>query len=148
MPPDARVAVGVSVVVERDGRRLMVRRGGSEWYADGRGTWAHPGGWLDFGETPAQTAVREVVEETGVVVRHRNDDLASRPHVFGTWANANDAGTIWIINLFLICDYVSGEPTVMEPVKCPEVAWVPIGEVESLPLFGATRTFHEMLKAA
>lgn len=34
-----------------------------------RSAWGSPGGWLEAGETPAQAAVREVQEETGVVLR-------------------------------------------------------------------------------
>ena len=33
------------------------------------GGWSPPGGWADVGETPAQTAVREVREESGYRVR-------------------------------------------------------------------------------
>ena len=43
------------------GQVLLVRRAD-----DGR--WAMPGGWVDPGETPAQAAVREVAEETGLTV--------------------------------------------------------------------------------
>jgi hypothetical protein len=107
MPPDARVPVGVQSVVEHDGHRLMLRRGGTEWYADGRDSWAHPGGWLDFGEHPLDAAARETQEE-----------------------------------------YYAGEPTVMESEKCPEVTWVPLDRVETLPLFAPTRAYQDKYAAA
>ena len=34
----------------------------------GTGTWAPPGGHLEFGETPQQCAAREVFEETGLEI--------------------------------------------------------------------------------
>jgi 8-oxo-dGTP pyrophosphatase MutT (NUDIX family) len=50
-----------ALVCDGEGRLLLVRR------ADD-GCWAMPGGWVDPGETPAQAAVRETLEETGLVV--------------------------------------------------------------------------------
>lgn len=54
--------VGVALVLEKEGRILLVRRHGSH----GSGTWATPGGHLEIGETPAECAVREMKEEVGV----------------------------------------------------------------------------------
>jgi 8-oxo-dGTP diphosphatase len=56
--------VGVGVLMRRDDDLLLVRRHG----AHGTGTWSPPGGYLDFGEHPADRAVREVREETQVEV--------------------------------------------------------------------------------
>ena len=57
-------AVGVGCLVFRGGRLLLVRdRGGSQ-----PGTWAPPGGHLEFGETPHSCAARETLEETGIRV--------------------------------------------------------------------------------
>ncbi len=60
----ARPSVGVGVVVTRGDHVLLVRR---RW-PPGAGTWSTPGGYLDYGETPAECAVREAAEETGVRV--------------------------------------------------------------------------------
>jgi 8-oxo-dGTP pyrophosphatase MutT (NUDIX family) len=38
------------------------------------GMWLQPGGHIDAGETPAQGALREAEEETGLPVRHENSD--------------------------------------------------------------------------
>lgn len=51
--------VSDAAVIDVAGRILLIRR------AD-NALWAMPGGALDVGETPAQGAVREVLEETGV----------------------------------------------------------------------------------
>src|SRR5438034_4043839 len=56
-------AVGVAVL--RTNRILLVRRR----YAPMQGSWALPGGFLEVGETPAEAAVREAREETGLTVR-------------------------------------------------------------------------------
>lgn len=61
--PD-RPWVGVGVVVWRDDRVLLIRRG----RAPRLGQWALPGGAQAVGETVFETAVREVREETGLTV--------------------------------------------------------------------------------
>lgn len=48
-----------AAIIDAEGRLLLIRR------AD-NGLWALPGGALEVGETPAQGAVREALEESGV----------------------------------------------------------------------------------
>jgi thiamine-phosphate pyrophosphorylase len=52
------------VVVERDGDLLLVRRR----YAPKTGDWCLPAGFIEVDESPAESAVREVKEETGLDV--------------------------------------------------------------------------------
>lgn len=51
-----------AVVDPADGRMLLIRRADT-------GQWAMPGGGYEVGETPAEGAVREVLEETGIRCR-------------------------------------------------------------------------------
>lgn len=55
-----------SAIVERAGRYLLVRRGNPP-AAD---LYAFPGGRAEPGETPEETALRELLEETGLVGRN------------------------------------------------------------------------------
>ena len=57
--------VGVGGVVVHDGRVLLIRRGKEPL----RGRWVVPGGTVELGETLEAAVVREVLEETGIVVR-------------------------------------------------------------------------------
>ena len=57
--------VGVGVMVVQDGRLLLVRRA----MEPEKGRWSLPAGYLDHGESPVETAIREAREETGLVVR-------------------------------------------------------------------------------
>ncbi len=60
--PDAPIAAVGVVVVDRDERVLLVRRG----HEPSRGRWSLPGGAVELGETVRQAAAREVEEESGV----------------------------------------------------------------------------------
>ena len=62
-PERPRVAVGA--VVFKEGAVLLVQRG----QAPAEGSWAIPGGSVRVGETLQHAAEREILEETGVVIR-------------------------------------------------------------------------------
>lgn len=59
--PNSIVPAVTVAVRDDDGRLLLVQRSDN-------GLWAMPGGGLEVGETVAQAAAREVLEETGLAV--------------------------------------------------------------------------------
>jgi 8-oxo-dGTP diphosphatase len=61
--PDAPL-VGVGAIIIDQERVLLVKRG----HEPLAGSWSIPGGLLDIGETLRQAALREAVEETGLIV--------------------------------------------------------------------------------
>jgi len=61
--PD-RPWIGVGVVIWKGDQFLLIRRGKPPRL----GEWSIPGGRQELGETVRQTAVREVMEETGVAI--------------------------------------------------------------------------------
>ena len=54
--------VAVSILLEQDGKVLLVRRAHDPF----RGLWTLPGGFVNSGEDPAEAAIRECLEETGL----------------------------------------------------------------------------------
>jgi 8-oxo-dGTP diphosphatase len=60
----AQPVVGVGAVVVRGDRALIVKR----MYEPRKGEWSLPGGMLHLGESLADAARREVMEETGLDV--------------------------------------------------------------------------------
>ena len=64
-PP--RIEIAVAVVAD-EGRFLIGRRGDDVPLA---GLWEFPGGKIQPGESPVDAAVRECLEETGLLVRVR-----------------------------------------------------------------------------
>lgn len=102
--------VGVGVIVVKDGQVLLGRRRGSH----GQGTWAFPGGSLEFGETPEECARREVGEETGLEI--------GPPRRIGYTNDLFEEG-LHFVTLYLQADWVGGEPVRLEPHKCDEWRW-------------------------
>jgi 8-oxo-dGTP diphosphatase len=66
--------VGVSVLVEWEGRVLLIQRA----IEPGLGKWSLPSGFIESDEAPETAAAREVAEETGLDVE--NLDLLSVDH--------------------------------------------------------------------
>jgi 8-oxo-dGTP diphosphatase len=107
--------IGVGVLVWRDTTILVGRRRGSY----GAGTWALPGGMLEHGEQPEETAARELREETGLVATNFRI-VDAHP-----WVEREDG-----YNIVVACDYVSGEPELRESEKCDGWVW---HRVETIP---------------
>ncbi len=73
--------VAAAILLEKDGRVLLVRRVNEPF----RGRWTLPAGFVDAGEDPARAAERECLEETGLAV-HALDVIgviAGREHPRG-----------------------------------------------------------------
>jgi 8-oxo-dGTP diphosphatase len=59
-----QLKLGSAVLIEKDGNLLLLQRSYQPW----KGSWNLPAGYVEVDETPAQAAVREVREETGLEV--------------------------------------------------------------------------------
>jgi 8-oxo-dGTP diphosphatase len=99
MRPD-RPFVGVGGVVVIDGKVVLIRRGKEPL----RGRWVIPGGTVELGETLQEALVREMQEETGLVVRPREVVL-----VFDRIEKVEGIVQYHYVIVDYRCDYVSGE---------------------------------------
>ncbi|HEY1411991.1 MAG TPA: NUDIX hydrolase [Rhodopila sp.] len=103
--------VGVrGAVFDPAGRILMVR----EVVDDNR--WTLPGGWADVNQTPAQSVVREVFEESGYRVRPVK--LAA---VWDRARQAQPAMAFSVVRMFFVCGLEGGEPATS--LETSEVGW-------------------------
>jgi 8-oxo-dGTP diphosphatase len=121
--------VGVGVIVLRSGLVLLGKRIGSR----GAGTWALPGGHLEFGESVEQCAIREVREETGLEIQ------GLTPGPYSSDVFASDA--THYVTLFIVSGSAMGEPFVREPTMCAEWRWFRWSELPR-PLFLPLATLH------
>ena len=109
---NARPKVGLGVIIVKDGKVLLGKRKGGS----GTGTWAFPGGHLEYNETFEECAKREVMEEVGIKIKNiqkltfTNDvDPPSYPNHY--------------ITLFFKSEYDSGDVQNCEPDKCEGWEW-------------------------
>ena len=107
---EKRPKVGLGVIVVKDGKILLHQRN----YGYQKNSWALPGGHLEFKESFEDCAARETEEESEVKIK--NVRFAA---VTNDWFKEDH-----YITVFMIANWESGEPKVMEPDKCNEWRWV------------------------
>jgi 8-oxo-dGTP pyrophosphatase MutT (NUDIX family) len=111
---------GATAVVIRDQRVLLIKRSDNL-------AWTPVTGIVEPGENPADCAVREVLEETGIHVVARRLALVSvsRPIIH---ANGDQAQ---YLDLVFRMDWVSGEPFPADD-ECVEARWVDLAELPEM----------------
>lgn len=126
--PDApRPAVGA--VVFKDDAVLLVKRGNPP----SRELWAIPGGSVRLGETLQAAAEREILEETGVVIR------AGEPILVFDAIEKDDRGVVkyHYVIVDLAAEYVSGVPLAGDDAV--DARWIREDALAMLPVNPATR---------
>jgi 8-oxo-dGTP diphosphatase len=125
-----RPGVGVGVFVRKDGQILLQKRIG----AHGAHTWSLPGGHLEYGESPEQTAMREAKEELNVDVKNLR--------VVGLTNDINAGEGKHYITIFVEAEYAGGEPKINEPDRTSEIMWSSPDKLPQ-PLFIPLKNFVE-----
>ena len=127
-----RPKVGIGVLVFKDEKVLVGKRMG----AHGEGQYAWPGGHMEYMESFEQCAKREVMEETGIEIENIR---------FLRLMNFVQYAPKHYVDIALVCDWKSGEPTVCEPHKCEGWDWYAIDDILQ-PLFKACHSSIEAYK--
>lgn len=108
---------------------LLIQRTG----AHGADTWAPPGGWVDAGEDPAETVVREVWEEVSLELR----TVEFRGYTFDRHPEGIEGVTLWFS-----CKDWAGTPRRAYGARVKEAEWFR-ADVLPMPLFPAFRNAIE-----
>jgi 8-oxo-dGTP diphosphatase len=110
--------VGVAVIIIRNGQLLLIRRANLH----GMGTWAVPGGHLEFGETPEQCAVRETREEVGIEI--------DRVRFIGATNDIFQESGRHYVTLWMRGEWIAGKPVIAAQAELDAVDWF---DLDNLP---------------
>lgn len=121
-PPMPAPRAASSAILERDGRFLLVRRINPP-SAD---LFAFPGGRAEPGETAAETALRELFEETGI--------QAHSPTLFATYDLTSEkaGGQHFFLSVFRVEADIQVEAIAADDAA--EAGWYTVDEIRSLPV--------------
>src|ERR1700751_11957 len=137
-----RPMVGVGGVIIDQGRAVLIRRGSEPLL----GEWSIPGGMLELGETLEEGVARELLEETGVIVRViKLIEVFDRIYLEST-AGAKEgkqAPRFHYVIVDYLCERIAGEATAGSDVT--EVAFA---SEEELSEYNLTETATRILKKA
>lgn len=131
--------IGVGVLIMRNDRVLLGQRAGSH----GAGTWAPPGGHLEYGESIEQCAMREVQEETGLCI----GSITYGPYTNDVFMSEGKH----YVTLMVTAQCPTGDPKLLEPSKCSSWQWFSWAELPSplfAPLVTLIRTGYSPLRAS
>jgi len=133
--PNSLIPASNLLVVDSDGRILLQRRRDT-------GQWALPGGAQEIGETPAQCAVRECQEETGVQA-----EVTGFLGVYSDPAHVvayTDGEIRQEYEVTLIGRPIGGAPAAND--EASDVQWCPIDELDALDIHATMRRqIHDYL---
>lgn len=113
------IFVGCELLIRKDDSLLLGLRGKACY---GAGTWALPGGHLEFGERLVDAACREALEELGATVSPEELRLISL--VDGIQANKSHH-----VHISFELTNPTWDPRVMEPESCDEWRYFPLSDL-------------------
>lgn len=121
MEQENKPKVGIGVMIFKDGKVLLGKRIG----AHGAGEFAFPGGHLEYMESFANCARREVAEECGIEIKNIR---------FQFLANIVKYAPRHYVHISLLADWASGQPKVLETEMCESWDWHALDNLPN-PLF-------------
>jgi 8-oxo-dGTP diphosphatase len=109
-PENAQLKAAVLAFIYKDGKLLLQRRVNTGWED---GNYSVPAGRVDVGELPVETVVREIKEETGLIIKPEHVEM-----IFVDYVKDHTINFCFKVTEF------EGEPQITEPEYCDEMIWV------------------------
>jgi len=140
MVEEKKVGAGFRVILERDGKILLGKRHPDPDKADSSfrsaGEWCLPGGKLDWGEAFEDGAIREVKEETGIIIKN--------PKVISIHNCKNEHAHF--VTVGILAHEWEGEAKVMESDEITEWQWFNLNDLPFPRYFPSFEVIENYLK--
>ncbi len=108
-----KMPIYVVIILRKEDKILLMKR--SQSVING-GLYAFAGGGVDGSETLIDATIRESLEELGIAIQPQDLNFVHTMHV-KTETNGEYIGFYFQTSTW------TGEPSIMEPDKCDELAW-------------------------
>ena len=134
-----KIGVGFGVMLSKGNSILLGRRHVDSEKAsselDGAGTWTMPGGKLHFGESFEEGGIREVLEETGILVKNLEIISVSNDMV-------EDAH---FVTVGMLATDFKGDAQVLEPDEITQWEWFYMDNLPTPLYFPSARIIENYL---
>jgi len=125
------------VVVNQNGKILLVNQRGT--------SWSLPKGHVDPGEDPLQTAIREIMEESGVLELQFLRTLGAYGR-YKIGLNTDEDKSEWKVLIVFLFKTHQNDLKPQDPHN-PEARWVKVDEVEDLLTHPKDKAFYKSIRA-
>ena len=127
--------IGINSIILNDKDEILLGRRINKY---GAGTYCFPGGKLRKGETFEQCIIREVMEETGLIVKEEDIEIINIVNTIKKEVNTH------FLQIGALIKKYEGIPVIGEPHKCDDLRFFPL---DNLPeIFEPNRPNIELYK--
>ncbi len=130
LPKQRNPYLAVDILIIKNKKILLIKRNKEPW----KGKLSLPGGFVEWGESVEEAAIREAREETGLKIKIEN--------LLGVYSNPNRDPRGHVVSIAFIASPVGGK---LKSSKEGEVKWYKL-EREIFKYFGEKSDHKEMIK--
>ena len=122
-----------AIITNSQQKFLIVKRAANDTYPN---MWEFPGGTSEFGEHPEDSVIREIFEETGLVI------IPEYPVVVNSYKSKSKSDPV-NVEIFYISSLTPLDQTVTLSNEHSDYAWI---ELEKIEDYETTEYIHKVIK--